>query len=743
MTVITAEDIRLTPHRNLLDLIEVYVPGAMVMTHSDGMKLGMRGIISDRNVKFLLLVNGRNINQSGHSGAAAELTNWVLDDIERVEIIRGPGSVTYGPGAIAGVVNIITKTARQVQGTEVSVKYTDPYDSKSMAVNYGLRKENVEFFMHLSVAATDGVEDTRAFSLQSPLSSGYGFLGTRDFIGVNALPPPDYMRDFDHEPQYKAHFDLRLFEEWRLWARVTTSGGNVDYRNSEAPYQTGFAGGVAQFTGAQSFAMIQTRDATVQLENNHEFTDFFRLETAVGVSSQDYERRNFRPLTYGPATAPFIQDQLGDPGSVRNVVQNFSEDQFFSRLLAHFDLTEKIKFVVGGEHLMTHYGPGWFEDGNDFRMGESGAPGIPNIISDLGSPAVNPVAMVPSLNGLTPAQAIFVDSDGWTANTVSGLAELSFHDLQWGAGPSFDVITAVRVDKHRDSGNLMAPRFAVVAKLDPRNTLKFSLQESVRMGTGEQLLVSHLNHEVNTPETIKGAELAYDSQLTDHLRFGAATYYYEMQVVGWTGSPDFHTAALGDLKHCGVEGELTYADDHLRVGLNHAFVKMLDWKLGEGVAGTGVSFSDYRRVAGGRVLDGTGNDLANYANNITKFYLNYRFLKNFTFHTDARVFWGMQGSEDQFKMVQRAAVGHPDQAAINAAINRMEDDNVFGIDFRTNVSLTYDWREWLSVTLFVQNLINVTGNRRYDYDTGTSALAPRVFYVEEPRTVGLMAKVRF
>jgi len=76
VTGITAEDIRLTPHRNLLDLIEVYVPGAMVMTHSDGMKLGMRGIISDRNVKFLLLVNGRNINQTAHSGAAAELTNW-------------------------------------------------------------------------------------------------------------------------------------------------------------------------------------------------------------------------------------------------------------------------------------------------------------------------------------------------------------------------------------------------------------------------------------------------------------------------------------------------------------------------------------------------------------------------------------------------------------------------------------------------------------------------------------------
>jgi outer membrane receptor protein involved in Fe transport len=98
ITVITAADIRVTPHRNLLDLLEVYVPGAMVFTHSDGLKLGVRGIVSDRNLKFLLLVNGRQINQHGHSGAAAELANWDLSDIERIEVIRGPGSVTYGPG---------------------------------------------------------------------------------------------------------------------------------------------------------------------------------------------------------------------------------------------------------------------------------------------------------------------------------------------------------------------------------------------------------------------------------------------------------------------------------------------------------------------------------------------------------------------------------------------------------------------------------------------------------------------
>src|SRR5262245_27785896 len=75
VTTITEEDIRLTPARNIYDLMEVYVPGALWMNHSEGPHMGIRGIISDRNTKFLLLVNGRNLNQNAHNGAADELGN--------------------------------------------------------------------------------------------------------------------------------------------------------------------------------------------------------------------------------------------------------------------------------------------------------------------------------------------------------------------------------------------------------------------------------------------------------------------------------------------------------------------------------------------------------------------------------------------------------------------------------------------------------------------------------------------
>lgn len=74
VTTITSEEIEKSAYRNLMDLIEAYVPGAFYMEHpSEGQKLGMRGIIADRNLKFLLLINGMVIGDRGHRGVMSEI----------------------------------------------------------------------------------------------------------------------------------------------------------------------------------------------------------------------------------------------------------------------------------------------------------------------------------------------------------------------------------------------------------------------------------------------------------------------------------------------------------------------------------------------------------------------------------------------------------------------------------------------------------------------------------------------
>lgn len=156
-TTITKDDIQNSAARNILDLIEIYVPGAFLTNHEKGPSLGFRGIIENRNLKYLLLLNNRNINNKGHFGAKSELELWDLQDIEKIEIIRGPGSVAYGPGAIAGVIKITTEQVDLSKKLEFSASYVDPYDSKGISISHNTKIEDWKLHSYASIVSTQGV----------------------------------------------------------------------------------------------------------------------------------------------------------------------------------------------------------------------------------------------------------------------------------------------------------------------------------------------------------------------------------------------------------------------------------------------------------------------------------------------------------------------------------------------------------------------------------------------------------
>ncbi|MCP3102922.1 TonB-dependent receptor [Myxococcus sp. K15C18031901] len=108
-TVITAEDIRLSGATSLPELLR-RVPGADVMSLGVGSaNVSLRGFNQRIANKVLVLVDGRTEYQD-----FLGLTLWSsipigLDEIERIEVIRGPGSALYGANAMLGVINIITQ----------------------------------------------------------------------------------------------------------------------------------------------------------------------------------------------------------------------------------------------------------------------------------------------------------------------------------------------------------------------------------------------------------------------------------------------------------------------------------------------------------------------------------------------------------------------------------------------------------------------------------------------------------
>ena len=117
VTVVTAQDIEEMGARNLSDVINT-LPGMYFSLPGSGILGAMwadyvRGIYSNQTLHpmIVLMINGTQINDAAQDSWCA-LNSYgtvFLDFIERIEIIRGPGSVTYGGSAIAGVINIVTK----------------------------------------------------------------------------------------------------------------------------------------------------------------------------------------------------------------------------------------------------------------------------------------------------------------------------------------------------------------------------------------------------------------------------------------------------------------------------------------------------------------------------------------------------------------------------------------------------------------------------------------------------------
>lgn len=118
--VITQDDIRRSGATRIPQLLRM-VPGFHVFQIDTSNELspfavGSRGEVRIFNGDILVLLDGRSILHE-----LGSVTNWtaleyLFDDIERIEVVRGPGSVLWGSNAVEGVVNIITKSASKTQG---------------------------------------------------------------------------------------------------------------------------------------------------------------------------------------------------------------------------------------------------------------------------------------------------------------------------------------------------------------------------------------------------------------------------------------------------------------------------------------------------------------------------------------------------------------------------------------------------------------------------------------------------
>ena len=114
--VIDQEDIRRSGATNIPDLLRM-VPGVDVQqVDANAWAISVRGFNSRFSNKLLVLIDGRTVYTPVFSGVYWEHLDMPLEDIDRIEVIRGPGATVWGANAVNGVISIFTKSAKATKG---------------------------------------------------------------------------------------------------------------------------------------------------------------------------------------------------------------------------------------------------------------------------------------------------------------------------------------------------------------------------------------------------------------------------------------------------------------------------------------------------------------------------------------------------------------------------------------------------------------------------------------------------
>jgi iron complex outermembrane recepter protein len=272
ITVITADDIRNTNAKTAADLLrrEEGVVVRDLLGNGKTAQVDLRGFGETAASNTLVLVDGRRVNEIDLSG-----TDWAqipIEQIERIEVLRGPGSVLYGDNAAAGVINIITKapSPKPTAGGGVTLGSYDRYRFDAHAGG-GLGKAALSIYG--SIENTDGYRENNDYRARDvggkivldaterfrvSLSGSYhdddfGFPGALTKAQVNddrkqSLNPDDKASTEDYF--VKAGFDWDLKQYGQLVADLSyrDRSGDSKFPDASFPFKNEFTTGTLGFT---------------------------------------------------------------------------------------------------------------------------------------------------------------------------------------------------------------------------------------------------------------------------------------------------------------------------------------------------------------------------------------------------------------------------------------------------------------------------------------------------------------
>jgi outer membrane receptor for ferrienterochelin and colicins len=256
VTIITAHEILKYGYKTMADVLGS-VPGLFITYDRNYHYIGVRGFRKpgDYDSRILILINGHRVNENVYDSVSTG-TNFPLDVdlIEKVEVIKGPGSSLYGSNAFLAVVNVITKNAKTLKGVEVSGEVAS-FDTLKGRVSYG---QDFNENYNLLVSAT------------SYKSNG----------------PTLHFKEFDDPATHNGNVSNDDDQFYNLFLNATI--GDFTFLATYLPREKGVP--TAPYEGYFGDSRTRTHDdmAIVGLEYKHDFADDF---TVIGRAS--YHHYNY------------------------------------------------------------------------------------------------------------------------------------------------------------------------------------------------------------------------------------------------------------------------------------------------------------------------------------------------------------------------------------------------------------------------------------------------------------------
>jgi outer membrane receptor for ferrienterochelin and colicin len=182
ISVITSEEIQKSGARDLIDVLSM-VPGIQFNVDVQGsVGISIRGLWAQEG-KILVLLDGQEMNETAF-GSPQFGQHYPIDQIKKIEIIRGPGSASYGGFAEYAVINIITKSGEDLNGIQISSTVGQTANTYARQnLNFAIGHKKNDFKYSLSVFGNRGQRSNRDYT--DIYSNSYSMVGNSDLNALN------------------------------------------------------------------------------------------------------------------------------------------------------------------------------------------------------------------------------------------------------------------------------------------------------------------------------------------------------------------------------------------------------------------------------------------------------------------------------------------------------------------------------------------------------------------------------